>query len=104
MDSIHNDNIEYELIFRRSSFEEYKFPEYKVVDKIKGFSALPKGWDFGQGESPSEDVIAQAISIYQSGLLLGFNGDIDLVAVRRCGGFGEGRRGAYCKGCQRSVA
>lgn len=75
MDSIHNEHIEYELIFRSSSFEEYKYPEYKVVDKIKGFSHLPNGWDFGHGESPSADVITQAIAIYQSGLLLGFKGD-----------------------------
>lgn len=46
-----------------------------VKEYIRSFSELPAGWNFGEGNPPSEEIIKKAIQIYSLGKLSGFIGN-----------------------------
>jgi hypothetical protein len=63
--------------------------EDAISMKIDSFGALPKGWKFGRGDAPSENVISLAKDVYLSVKLMGFDiepyanqdGSISILAI-----------------------
>ncbi len=45
----------------------------KTVNKIQGFSNLPRGWYYGEGEAPSKDAINLALKLNEQAFANGFN-------------------------------
>jgi hypothetical protein len=46
-----------------------------VEEYIRSFSGLPEGWNFGEGRSPSGEIIDKAIQIYRLGKSFGLTGN-----------------------------
>jgi len=68
----------YDTILNNKLFYSMSYPteEDVEIERMKSFSDLGSGWDFGDGEAPSQYVIERAIQTYLCGLNLGYNASV----------------------------
>ncbi len=46
-----------------------------IIYNIKSFALLESGWNYGEGEVPSENIIFKAINVYNYGIEKGYKGN-----------------------------
>jgi hypothetical protein len=65
-------NIVFNIVSSYSDLGKNRRQDNNIIEKIKSFSNLQAGWDFGQGVTPSDYVISVALQLYNLGIMQGF--------------------------------